>query len=151
MWCLLPPLLRSKCVLFADYLCLNNLVSIEEIYFRFEARQMLSHLTEETHSHVRQAVEDNPHIVHCRLLNTYIVGNYNMILNGKKAILKHWKDSLKKIDLIYSTDSILNSYSHDSYYYCHASIIYKKKLWSKSCRVHKSIKTMGNMWFLNIL
>ena len=32
----------------------------------------------------------------------YIVGNYNMILNGtlqeKKAILKQWQDSLKKID-----------------------------------------------------
>ena len=42
----------------------------------------------------------------------YMVGNYNMILNGtlneKKAILKQWQDSLKKIDSIELTDSIMN-------------------------------------------
>ena len=55
---------------------------------------------------------DNPHIVQCAEINTHIVGNYNLILNGtlpeKKNMLKHFKDSLKKIDIIDSTNSILN-------------------------------------------
>ena len=63
-------------------------------------------------------------------INTHNGENYNLILNGtlqeKKNMLKHFKYSLKKIDIIDSTDSISNCYSHDSFYICHASIIKKK-------------------------
>ena len=54
---------------------------------------------------------DNPHIVQCPAINTHI-GDYSLILNGtlqeKKSMLKHFKVSLKKIDTIDSTDSILD-------------------------------------------
>ena len=100
----------------ADYLCPNNMFSIEEQRETFQIRSQTNTLPA-NRGDPQQCptgcgrILDNPHIVQCPAINTHI-GDYSLILNGtlqeKKNMLKHFKVSLKKIDTIDSTDSILD-------------------------------------------
>ena len=101
----------------ADYLCPNNLLSVEDQRDIFQIRSQTNSLPANKGDPQPcptgcGSILDNPHIVQCTIINKYIEGNYDMVLNGtlkeKQDILKHWKNSLKKIDSIDSTDSILN-------------------------------------------
>ena len=100
-----------------DYLCPNNLLSIEEQREIFQIRSQTNTLPANRGDPQLcptgcGRILDNPHIVQCPEIITHFVGNYNLILNGtlqeKKNMLNQFKDSLKKIDIIDSTDSISN-------------------------------------------
>ena len=101
----------------AEYLCPNNFLSVEDQREIFQIRSQTNALPANRGDPQPcltgcGGILNNPHVFQCPIINKENIEDYDLLVNGTlnemKNSLSHWKENLKKINSIDSTDSVYN-------------------------------------------
>ena len=99
----------------AQYLCPNNILSAEDQRDIFQIRSQTNDLPANRGDPQPcltgcGGILNNSHVFQCPVINKNKLLDYNLLVNGTlnemKDGLNHWKENLKKITSINSTDSM---------------------------------------------